>query len=311
VTATARGAAAEREVVLTNEDKVLYPATGFTKGDLVRWYEAVAEAILPHLVGHPVTLARYPDGVDAPGWYQTNCPPGRPPWLAIAEVRGGAGQTLRYCRIEDRAALRWVANTGGLELHPLLLSLDRPRAADLLVLDLDPVAPAGLPECARVALRLREELARAGLAAVPKTSGGRGLHLHAPLDEADFATSRRLARDLAERLAAEDPLVSARVSPRSARAGKVLVDWRQNEANRSLIAPWSLRAASVPTVATPLAWSEVEAAAASPDAPPLRFGPREALERLHRLGDPFAAAGWGRLPGPPGSGGRGAIGRST
>ena len=153
----AAGAGAEpRRIALTNAGKVLYPATGFTKRDLVEWYEACrGRDPRPHLARHPVTLARYPDGVDAPGWYQTNCPPGRPPWLPVAEVRGAAGQTLRYCLVEDVEALRWVANTGALELHPLLLSIERPGLRRHARPHLDPAEPAALGECASVALRLR------------------------------------------------------------------------------------------------------------------------------------------------------------
>jgi bifunctional non-homologous end joining protein LigD len=287
-------------VAVTNPGKVLYPATGFAKRDLVAWYDAVADAILPHLARHPVTLARYPDGVDAPGWYQTNCPPGRPPWLPVAELRGAAGQTLRYCLVEDLAALRWVANAGAIELHPLLLDVDRPGVAGLLALDLDPAAPADLADCARVALALREELLRLGLRAVPKSSGAKGLHLHVPLaGEASFAETQRLARTLAERLAAEDPGVSARVSPLAARAGKVLVDWRQNDPNRSLIAPWSLRAATTPVVAAPVPWTAVEDAAAGRDGSRLRLAPPDALRALHGEGDPLEGGRFrgGCLPG--------------
>jgi bifunctional non-homologous end joining protein LigD len=287
---------AGRHVTLTNEDKVLYPAAGFTKGDVVRYYLAVARAILPYLTDRPVTLARFPDGVDAPGWYQTNCPGGRPTWLPVEEVRGGAGQLLRYCRIEEPAALAWVANAGALELHPLLATCSRPGIAGAVVLDLDPTAPAGLLDCGRVALRARALLARGGLAAAVKTSGAKGLHVHAPLDGgASFTEVKAYARSLAERLAEADPFVTSRLQ-RAGRAGRVLVDWRQNEAGRSMIAPWSLRAATVPAVSTPLRWEEIEAAVGARDEDLLRFDTCAALARLAARGDPFATSAGARAP---------------
>jgi bifunctional non-homologous end joining protein LigD len=280
---------AGRRLVLTNEDKVLYPAAGFTKRDLVAYYLAVAPAILPHLAGRAVTLARFPDGVDAPGWYQTNCPAGRPAWLPVAEVRGSAGQRLRLCRLEEPAALAWAANAGALELHPLLATCARPAEAGAVVVDLDPAAPAGVLDCARVALRARGLLARDGLGAVVKTSGAKGLHLFAPLRAgATFPEAKAIARALAARLEAAEPIVTSRL-PRAGRAGRVLVDWRQNEGGRSMIAPWSLRAATVPAVSTPLGWDEVERAVSSADPDLLRFDAPAALARLATSGDPFAA----------------------
>jgi bifunctional non-homologous end joining protein LigD len=280
-----------RTVLLSNAEKVLFPATGFTKRDLVDYYLAVAPALLPHLAGRAVTLARYPDGVDAPGWYQTNCPQGRPEWLPVAEVRGARGQTLRYCVLDGPAALAWAANAAAIELHPLLSSVDAPGSARALVLDLDPRPPAGLAECARLALRLRAFLSAAGLEAFAKTSGGRGLHLHAPLDGHDgFDRTKAFARALAHEVAREDPGGVTDRLPLGDRAGKVLVDWRQNDPNRSLIAPYSLRAASVPLVAVPVRWDEVASVAASGDVTALWFGPADVLARLRRDGDLLAPA---------------------
>jgi bifunctional non-homologous end joining protein LigD len=290
-----------RTVLLSNPDKVLFPETGFTKRDLAEYYLAVAPALLPHLAGRPVTLARFPDGVDAPGWYQTNCPSGRPEWLRIAEVRGARGQTLRYCFLDCPAALAWAANAAAIELHPLLATADAPATARALVLDLDPRPPAGLAECARLALRLRALLSAVGLATFPKTTGGRGLHLHVPLDgEAGFERTKAFARALAREVAREDPGSVTERMPLAERAGKVLVDWRQNDPNRSVIAPYSLRAASVPLVAAPLRWDEVARVAASADERPLRLGPAEVLSRLRRDGDLLAPAlgTGGSLPAP-------------
>ena len=138
---------AGRQLRVSNLDKVLWPAAAFSKRDLLAWYEAIAPVLLPHLAGRPVTLARFPEGVECRGWYQTNCPPGQPEWLRIAMVAGKSGQQLRYCVIDETAALLWAANTGALELHPFLARADRPDAPLALVFDLDPGRPAGLPEC--------------------------------------------------------------------------------------------------------------------------------------------------------------------
>jgi bifunctional non-homologous end joining protein LigD len=293
-------AAGGRTLALANPAKVMFPATGFTKRDVADYYLAVAPALLPHLEGRAVTLARYPDGVDAPGWYQVNCPQGRPPWVGVAELRGSIGQVIRYCRLDEAAALAWAASTGALELHPLLAPVGR-ATPSALVLDLDPHPPAGLADCARIACRVREILAARRLAGYPKASGGRGLHVHVPLDgAAAFAETRAFARAVARLLADREPSLVTDRMPLAGRAGKVLVDWRQNSPGRSLIAPWSLRAARLPLVAAPLRWEEVERAAAAGDAEPLRIGPAEALARLARDGDPFApvAATGQRLPAP-------------
>jgi bifunctional non-homologous end joining protein LigD len=287
-----------RTVLLSNPDKALFPATGFTKLDLARYYLAVAPALLPHVAGRPVTLARFPDGVDAPGWYQTNCPGARPRWMRVASVRGAHGQQLQYAVLDEPAALVWAASMAAIELHPLLAAVDAPDRPRALVVDLDPGAPAGLPECALLALRLRDLLDRAGLRAFPKLSGGRGLHLHAPLDGgARFPEAKAFARAVARELAREDPARVTDRMPLAERAGKVLVDWRQNDAGRSLIAPYSLRAATVPVVAAPLRWDEVEWIAA--EGRPLWLGPAEVLERLARDGDLLAPGGPPGGPPPP------------
>jgi bifunctional non-homologous end joining protein LigD len=287
-----------RTVRLSNLDKPLWQDPLFRKRDLLDYYQAVAPILLPHLRGRAITLGRFPDGVFAPGWYQTNCPPGRPEWMEIVEVQGKGGQRLRYCRIEELAALVWAANTGAIELHPFLAHASLPDAPRALVLDLDPGAPAGLRECCSVALAARERLDALGLRSIPKTSGAKGLHVYVPLDATQtFAETKSFARELASELRhALRDLVVDRMALRE-RAGKVFLDWGQNDANKSTVAPYSLRAAPVPTASTPLLWEEVERA----DPAALRFGPAEVLERLGRLGDLFAPAldGNQRLPRPP------------
>jgi bifunctional non-homologous end joining protein LigD len=276
-----------RRVRVTRPRKILYPATGFAKLDVVRYLLAVAPVLLPHLAGRAVTLARFPDGVEAPWWFQSNCPPGRPPWVPVVEVRGARGQPLRYCRLEEPAALAWAASAGALELHPFLARADRPERPLAVVFDLDPSPPAGIAACCRVALAIRAELAASRLASYPKTSGAKGLHVLAPLDgPPTFEQTRLFARAVAERLEAAQPdLVTARMA-RTRRAGRVLVDWRQNAGGLSIVAPYSLRGTPVPRVSTPLLWDEVEVGGRG-DAS-LAFGPVEALRRVAEHGDLFA-----------------------
>ena len=271
-----------RTIELSNLDRVLWPATGFTKGDMVDYYRRVAPVLVPHLAGHPVTLARLPEGIDGPGWYQTNCR-GHPPWMRTHEVRGKGGDVLRYCVIDDAASLLWAANQGTIELHPLPWAVDRPDRAPAIMFDLDPGAPTGLAEAARVALGLREALADAGLESFVKTSGSKGMHVLVPLNgDATFEATKRFARQVAEDLARSDP---DRVTARTGlpeRRGKVLVDWLQNDPGRSIAAAYSLRAASVPRVSTPVRWDELH------QRPDPRFSPREALRRVEELGDLLA-----------------------
>ena len=283
-----------RELRISSRDKILWPETGFKKDDLVHWYAATASFVLPHLARHPITLGRWPDGVDGRGFYQSNCPRGAPDWIPTIEV-GGA----RYCLIEEPAALIWAANLATIELHPLHLCVERPQAAGSVVFDLDPGAPAGLLECCDVALLLRERLSRDGLTAVVKTSAAKGLHLVAPLDGSDdFERAKAYARAVATELGGAHPaLVTAKVA-RNERAGRVYIDWAQNDPLRSTIAPYSLRATSRPGVSMPLRWEEIVRAAAERKPRGLWFSPQAALERLQTTGDLFAVAlqGTARLP---------------
>jgi bifunctional non-homologous end joining protein LigD len=285
---------AATEVSISSPEKVLWPEANFTKQDLVDWYRAIAPLILPHLARHPITLGRWPDGVDGRGFYQSNCPKGAPAFIPTAEV-GGA----RYCFLEEPAALSWAANLATLEVHPLHLAIDRPEAARAAIFDLDPGAPAGLLECCDVALLLRDRLLHDGLLPVVKTSAAKGLHLFAPLDGSDdFDRVKRYARSIATELSELHPsLVTARVG-RSGRAGRVFVDWGQNDPRRSTIAPYSLRATARPGVSMPLRWDEVARASADRSARGLWFNPAAALLRLETTGDLFAAMldGRGRLP---------------
>lgn len=289
-----------RTLVLSNIDKVLYPAAGFTKGDVIRYYARIAPFMLPHLKDRPVMLRRFPDGVTEAAFYEKRCPAYRPEWVRVSdEWITSTGSRIATCLVHDTATLLWLVNLAALEIH---LSLhrwqdrDRPTA---MVLDLDPGPPAGLVESARVAVALREILDRLGLGAWPKTSGGKGLHLLVPLASGvRYRETRDFARSLALLLARRDPgRVIAEIG-RAVRSGKVLVDWGQNARQKSMVAPYSLRARERPTVSMPVRWQEIEAAAETGVADGLVVEAEEAVARARTDGDLHApvTGGQQRLP---------------
>jgi bifunctional non-homologous end joining protein LigD len=278
-----------RRLRLSNLDKVLWPATGFTKGNMLDYYRDVAPALLPHLAGHPVTMRRFPDGVTGLEWYQTECHH-RPSWLTTAQVIGPRGFVHEFCVVNDVPSLVWVVNLATIELHPYLGLLPDPGRPAVVVFDLDPGFPAGPLQCCLVALRIREILAGVGLTGVPKSSGSAGLHVYVPAPPgATYEETKTFARQVARQLVGERAdLVIDRMS-RAVRAGKVFVDWGQNDRMKSTVAPYSLRAMPWPTVSTPLGWDELERAVATGDPRGLVVGPHEMRRRLDRHGDLFAA----------------------
>jgi bifunctional non-homologous end joining protein LigD len=272
---------------LTNVDRVLYPAAGFTKGDMLAYYEAIAPVLLPHLAGRPLTLGRFPAGVDRPGFATTECR-GRPDWVRTAEVPLRSGEVREQCVADDLPSLLWIVNLGTIELHAFPSAGGRLDEPAFVVLDLDPGPGTGLPDCCRVALWLRDRLAEAGLQGFCKTSGGLGLHVFVPLAPGhDFEASKSFARALAARLASEraDAVTDRRESSR--RIGRVLVDWVPNSPRALTVTPYSLRAADRPSVSTPVAWEEVDATASTRGDGGMRFAPQEALERVRATGDLF------------------------
>ena len=279
-----------RALRLTNLDKVLYPASGFTKGDVLDYYRRVAPALLPHLARRPVTFLRAPDGVGGARFYEKRRPRGSPPWLETVVVGGRRG-TIDYPLVESLAALMFVANLAVLELHVPQWKVDGsgvPQPSDLLVFDLDPGAPATLAECCVVALEVRDALVADGLHPLAKLSGSKGLQLYArrPEDRREGDPSE-LVRRLAERLEADRPDLVVSSMRKSLRNGRVLLDWSQNSRAKTTVAPYSLRARDKPTVSCPLRWEEVEATAGGADPARLRFTPADALARLERHGDLF------------------------
>ncbi|HET8980413.1 MAG TPA: DNA ligase D [Solirubrobacteraceae bacterium] len=273
-----------RRLKLSNWDKVLFPGAGFTKGDLIAYYARVAPAVLPHLRDRPLTLKRYPNGVDAPYFYEKQSPSHRPEWVQTARVG-----SIEYTLAQDRATLIWLANLADVELHTSLALAERPQQPTMLVFDLDPGAPATIVECAEVALVLRGLFGALGLQSVAKSSGSKGMQLYVPLNcDVSYEQTKPFARRIAELLEQRLPeLVVSRMTKRL-RAGKVLVDWSQNDEHKTTVTVYSVRARERPTVSAPVSWDEVQACLDARDPERLSFETREVLERVGRDGDPFA-----------------------
>jgi bifunctional non-homologous end joining protein LigD len=270
---------------MTRLDRVLWPEVGMTKRDHLRYLATVSPVLLPHLRGRAVTTARFPEGVDGPGWYQAECH-NSPEWMRTVTVKGRRDRSFRYCRFDDLASILWAANQGTIEFHPFNWSIGDPSRPLALVLDLDPGEPAALADCARIAIRLRDELHRRRMDVVVKTTGSLGLHLFATPPPPTFGAAKAVARELGEWLAESDPTAVVTSSARSTRRGRVYLDWLQNDPARSTIAPYSVRGTAIPRVSTPVTWDEVEKAAMG-QAAALRFGPRDVLDRVAMRGDLF------------------------
>ena len=279
-----------RRLRLSNREKVLYPDAGFTKGQLIDYYAAVAPVLLPHLAGHPVTLKRYPDGVEKAHFYEKRCPVHRPEWVATAPVWSGRQEgTIDYCLIDDLPTLMWVANLAALELHPSLARAGAPDTPTALVFDLDPGEPAGLRECCRVALSIREIFDAFELRSRVKTSGLKGLQVYVPLNTAvSYEQTKPFARAVAELLEKQLPKLVVSRMTKSLRAGRVLIDWSQNDPHKTTVSVYSLRAHATPLISTPLDWEEVARGSRRRRELQLSVGPSELLKRLERDGDLFA-----------------------
>jgi len=287
-----------RTLTVSNLDKVLFPRTGTTKGEVLHYYAQVAPTLLPHLADRAVTRIRWPHGVEGQSFFEKNVPQGTPSWVRTVSVpttgsRGSSrhGDRLVFPVVDDLATLTWLVNLAALELHVHQWRVGRngrPRNADRLVIDLDPGEPAGLHECCQVALMVRDKLAERDLPARPVLSGSKGLHLYATLptrlpgEESTF-----LAKEVAEELQAEHPRLVTATMTKARRGGKVFLDWSQNASSKTTIAPYSLRGRERPMVAAPVSWAEVEAGAEADDGlEQLRM--EEVLERISDLGDLFA-----------------------
>ncbi|MEU2433839.1 non-homologous end-joining DNA ligase [Streptomyces sp. NPDC007861] len=285
-----------RRLSLSNLEKVLYPATGTTKGEVLHYYALTAEPLLAQLHDRPLSFLRYPDGPDGQLFFTKNPPPGTPDWVQVSEVPRSSRETGEQVVVQDLPSLMWAANLV-VEFHTPQWRVDAPAVADRLVLDLDPGAPATVVECCEVALWLRERLAADGLEAYAKTSGSKGLHLLVPLEPRPSPEVSAYAKGLAVEAEAElGGLVVHRMT-RALRPGKVFVDHSQNAAAKTTATPYTLRAGTEPTVSAPVTWEEVEGCG-SPAA--LVFRHDAIAGRLERYGDLLAPlldpAHAGRLP---------------
>jgi bifunctional non-homologous end joining protein LigD len=296
---------AGRRLTLTNLDKVLYPATGTTKAEVIDHYARLAEVLLPHASGRCITMRRWPDGVEGQSFFEKRCPSHRPEWVPTSVGPGDRKGELRYCRFEEPAALVWAANLAAIELHAPMARADALDTPLMCVFDLDPGPGTAIPECARLALRIREVLDSAGLESLVKTSGSKGLQLYVPLNTTgadghthDECASFALA--VGQLLERREPDAVTTTMAKAERPGKVFVDWSQNAHHKTTVCVYSLRAREQPTVSTPVTWDEIAAAAAGSD--PLVFTTPEVVERVQRHGDLFAAAVelQQRLPRPRG-----------
>jgi bifunctional non-homologous end joining protein LigD len=281
---------ADRMLKLTNADKVLYPASGFTKADLVGYYAGVAPALLPHLHDRPLTLKRYPNGVDSEYFYEKRSPRHRPDWIQTVPVPSDRGRTeIPYTLCQDLPTLVWLANLADIELHPsLALAADVSRPT-MVAFDLDPGAPAGIVECCEVALELCELFRQLGLEACAKTSGSKGLQVYLPLNHeaTGYEQTKPFARAVAGLLEERHPELVVSSMAKAKRTGKVLIDWSQNDEHKTTVCVYSLRATEHPRVSTPVSWEEVSECHRSRKADLLSFGPEDVLTRIAERGDLF------------------------
>lgn len=279
----------ERTLKVTNLDKVLYPATGFCKRDVIEYLVHVAPAMLPHLEGRPLTRKRYPDGVEGKSFFEKQCPSHRPEWVAVAPIELSK-KVVEFCVCDDLPTLVWLGNLAALELHTSLSRAEPIERPTAMVFDLDPGPPATIVECCRVALLLQGMFEHLGLKAFPKTSGNKGLQVYVPLNvpDATYDRTKGFARAVAETLEASEPeLVVSRMA-KALRGAKVFIDYSQNDEHKTTVGVYSLRARERPTVSTPLAWDEVADCARSGDPDELVFEAAQVLERVAEHGDLFA-----------------------
>jgi len=278
-----------RRLSLSNLDKDLYPSYGFTKAHILEYYRRISPFILPHLKGRALTLKRYPDGVEKEFFFEKRCPSHRPPWVKTAEIPQHDGERMTVCLVNDLNTLTWVGNLASLELHVPLARADSPETPDAVVFDLDPGDQADILDCARVALIIRDLLSPLRLTGYAKTSGRKGLHVYVPLNrkEATFEDTKKFSKAVAEVLQRNYPdLVTAKMA-KEQRKKKVFINWSQNDASKTMICVYSLRAREKPFVSFPLAWKELEDSAGRGDPEKLHILHSEALRRAEMEGDLF------------------------
>jgi bifunctional non-homologous end joining protein LigD len=275
---------------VSNLDKVFYPRTGFTKGQVIDYYIRVSSVLLPHLKDRPLTLKRYPDGVEGGFFYEKRCPSHRPEWVETAPIWSQRHQTeVNYCMANDLPTVVWAANLGDLELHTLLAKCGNIECPTMMVFDLDPGPPANILDCARVAFWIKEYFDDLKLEAFIKTSGSKGLQLYVPLNTpVTYDSTKPFAHAVAERIERMHPDQVVSKMDKRLRTGKVLVDWSQNDRHKTTVCAYSLRAKEQPTVSTPVTWEEVGQALKKKDPALLTFLWDAVLQRVATHGDLFS-----------------------
>jgi bifunctional non-homologous end joining protein LigD len=278
-----------KHLSLTNLDKVLYPATGFTKGQVIDYYARIAPVLLPHLKDHPLTLKRYPGGVDQEYFFEKNATKHRPDWVKTAPIWSEGNQrNVNYILANDLPTLVWIANLAAIELHPSLSLAKDITSPRTMVFDLDPGLPANIVQCCQVGMWLREIFQHFGLQSFPKTSGSKGLQIYVPLNSpTSYEVTKPFAHALARLLENEHRELVVSDMKKQLRVGKVFVDWSQNDQHKTTISLYSLRARERPTVSTPVKWEEVEQAIKKQDANLLVFEASQVLDRVQKTGDLF------------------------
>ena len=281
-----------RQIKLSNLEKVLYPKTGFTKGQVIDYYVRIAPALLPHLADRPLTLKRYPNGVDGMHFYEKNCPTYRPAWMKTAKIwSSGNNRFMDYCVVADLPTLVWLGNLADLELHTSLSHAPEMQRPSVIAFDLDPGPPATIVQCCQVGLWVRDIFARFGLEAFAKTSGSKGLQVYVPLNTSvTYDQTKPLAKAVARMLEEQHPDRVVSDMKKALRVNKVLVDWSQNDDSKTTVCVYSLRAKEQPTVSTPVTWQEVENCLQKGDPDLLVFTSDQVLQRVEKRGDLFAPA---------------------
>ena len=278
-----------RKLKLTNLEKVLYPASGFTKGQVVDFYVRIAPMLVPHLAGRALTMKRYPEGVDQEYFFEKNAPMHRPDWVKTAPVWSESNhRTIHFILANDLPTLVWIANLASIELHPSLALASDVATPTMIVFDLDPGPPANIVQCAQVGLWVRQIFDHFGLRSFPKTSGSKGLQIYVPLNtKTSYEQTKSFAHAAARLLEQEHPELVVSDMKKAVRTNKVFVDWSQNDEHKTTISVYSLRAREHPTVSTPVTWDEVEQALKKKDAGQLVFEAKDVLARVEKMGDLF------------------------
>jgi bifunctional non-homologous end joining protein LigD len=281
-----------RQLKLSNLGKVLYPDAGFTKAQVIEYYVRIAPVLLPHLRGRPLTMKRYPEGVNAGFFYEKNCPSHRPDWVQTASIWSpGNNRWMQYCMIQDVSTLVWAANLADIELHTSLSLAAQMLRPTMMVFDLDPGAPADIVQCCEVALQIRETFEHFGMQTFPKTSGSKGLQVYVPLNTpVTYDETKSFAHELARMMerAYPDRIISE--MKKVLRVGKVFIDWSQNDDYKTTICVYSLRAKETPSASTPVEWDEVRLCSDRRDPSILAFDSSQVLDRVAERRDLFKPA---------------------